>query len=938
MNIFKRSFRSFRTVSNSNFNFLRTTVFKSFLVIIAVLLTFVANAQIIPGTLESLQGQNGSARREVLTAPSANATSATAGALSQVYSATGFYTLSVDGKGFTGASSTIRVNKPNATATVQKAILMSTVTFGPAANGCVSLLGTPINWNGNATSSSAFSFNSYWADVTGIVAAQMNSAAAGISNLAITECNTSSIDGEALLVVFNDAAATEKTVIIMFGAANTSGDNFSVTLAQPINPAAPGALLDMGLGIGFSFQPSSQVSQVSVNGTRITSSAGGQDDGAPANGALITVGGIGDVNTNPANPNAGTTNPRSDDELYNILPFINNTTTSLNINTLNPSGDDNIFLAYFTLSGAAIIGEGVLLSQTNTTGLVGTPHTVKAIVKNSLGQPISNKAVTFTITSGPNSGLTPFTATTNASGEAEYTYVGAGGVGTDKIDACFNNSQSALTCSNQLSFVWTVPLCTNPVFENYTSSVQANTTATSCSSIVNYSLSVTGTPSPSVSYTFSGATTSSGTGTGSGSIFARGTTNVSVTATNTCGPAISNFTVTVTDNVNPTITCPANVAATTNNGCTATGVDLGTPITSDNCTVASVTNNAPAAFTLGTTTVTWTVTDGSGNTATCIQTVTVTDNINPTITCPANVAATTNSGCTATGVDLGTPITADNCTVASVTNNHPSTTYPLGTTIVTWTVKDGSGNTATCTQTVTVTDNVNPTITCPANRVVAPYRLTGTVVTYATPTVTDNCSVASNVRTAGLASGSVFPIGVTTVTYKVTDGSGNTATCSFTITVIDPYCDNNPNNRKVYVCHNGNTMCISVNALNTHLDHGDILGTCNPTTSIVGVVEPLAVAAQKTNAMVQMEGTDVENFKLVVGPNPSSTDFRLNVLSNTNEAVSIRIFDMSGRTLQIVNKVSKGQSVLVGSALKAGIYFAEANQGNNKVVVKLIKL
>ena len=39
------------------------------------------------------------------------------------------------------------------------------------------------------------------------------------------------------------------------------------------------------------------------------------------------------------------------------------------------------------------------------------------------------------------------------------------------------------------------------------------------------------------------------------------------------------------------------------------------------------------------------------------------------------------------------------------------------------------------------------------------------------------------------------------------------------------YC--HPNNKKVYVCHNGNTLCISVNAIQTHLDHGDELGSCD---------------------------------------------------------------------------------------------------------------
>ncbi|MBA3673669.1 MAG: family 10 glycosylhydrolase, partial [Chitinophagaceae bacterium] len=157
-----------------------------------------------------------------------------------------------------------------------------------------------------------------------------------------------------------------------------------------------------------------------------------------------------------------------------------------------------------------------------------------------------------------------------------------------------------------------------------------------------------------------------------------GTTTITWTSTDADdNTTTSTQTVTVTDNINPIITCPAPVAATTNNGCTATGVSLGTPTTSDNCSVASVTNDHPSTtYPLGTTTVIWTVTDGSGNTSTCKQTVTVTDNINPIIICPAPVAATTNNGCTATGVSIGTPTTSDNCSVASVTNDHPSTTYP----------------------------------------------------------------------------------------------------------------------------------------------------------------------------------------------------------------------------------------------------------------------
>ncbi len=264
--------------------------------------------------------------------------------------------------------------------------------------------------------------------------------------------------------------------------------------------------------------------------------------------------------------------------------------------------------------------------------------------------------------------------------------------------------------------------------------------------------------------------------------FPLGVTTVTWTVTDNSGnTATCNQTVTVTDNVNPTITCPANVVTVTNTACTATGVALGTPVTADNCGVASVTNNAPAAFPLGVTTVTWTVTDNSGNTATCNQTVTVTDNVNPTITCPANVVTVTNTACTATGVALGTPVTSDNCGVASVTNNAPAA-FPLGVTTVTWTVTDNSGNTATCNQTVTVTDNVNPTITCPANVVtVTNTACTATGVALGTPVTADNCGVASVLNNAPAA----FPLGVTTVTWTVTDNSGNTATCNQTVTVTD---------------------------------------------------------------------------------------------------------------------------------------------------------
>lgn len=81
----------------------------------------------------------------------------------------------------------------------------------------------------------------------------------------------------------------------------------------------------------------------------------------------------------------------------------------------------------------------------------------------------------------------------------------------------------------------------------------------------------------------------------------------------------------------PTINCPVDMTVAANSGCSATNVNLGTPVAGDNCGVASVTNDAPAGYPLGLTLVTWTVTDRSGKSASCVQRVVVLDGTPPEI-------------------------------------------------------------------------------------------------------------------------------------------------------------------------------------------------------------------------------------------------------------------------------------------------------------------
>jgi hypothetical protein len=86
-------------------------------------------------------------------------------------------------------------------------------------------------------------------------------------------------------------------------------------------------------------------------------------------------------------------------------------------------------------------------------------------------------------------------------------------------------------------------------------------------------------------------------------------------------------------------------------------------------------------------------------------TYTVDDTEPPTITCPDNVTVFMNDGCTAINVDLGTPDVADNCTANPAYSNDAVEPFAEGTTIVTWTVEDCAGNSATCEQLVTVLRN-----------------------------------------------------------------------------------------------------------------------------------------------------------------------------------------------------------------------------------------
>jgi YVTN family beta-propeller protein len=257
--------------------------------------------------------------------------------------------------------------------------------------------------------------------------------------------------------------------------------------------------------------------------------------------------------------------------------------------------------------------------------------------------------------------------------------------------------------------------------------------------------------------------------------------------------------------------------------CSAT-VNVAQPEASDNCagvTVAGVRgDNQPLAapYPVGTTTITWTATDAAGNTATATQSVIVADNTPPVVTPPANVSVSAAADSCSASVNPGTATFGDNCaggSVAGVRSDHLvlSAPYPVGTTTITWTATDASGNAASATQTVAVTDAQPPGVTAPT---ASPSGLWPPNHTMRDVTVsydaTDNCggvtcvisSVTSNEPVNGTGDGDTAPDWlivdghhvrlraeragggsgrVYTITVRCTDDAGNATAKTVTVTV-----------------------------------------------------------------------------------------------------------------------------------------------------------
>lgn len=273
----------------------------------------------------------------------------------------------------------------------------------------------------------------------------------------------------------------------------------------------------------------------------------------------------------------------------------------------------------------------------------------------------------------------------------------------------------------------------------------------------------------------------------SGSRFPMGTTTVTCTASDISGNAASrSFPVDVKDTVPPTLTVPGDltVEATQAGGAL---VDYSVTAT-DNAPGDVTTSCTPASgglFALGTTTVNCTATDVAANVTERSFKVLVQDTTAPAINAPDSVRAETHKLASArvkysvSAADLVDGAVAVSCTPAS------NSFFAIGTTTVSCTAVDRAGNRTSDSFDVTLVyvDTTAPVLTVPGTQNVEATQAGGAAVSYTVSAIDEYDGPVA--ATCAPASGSLFPVGQTTVSCSARDSSNNVSTRSFRVNVRD---------------------------------------------------------------------------------------------------------------------------------------------------------
>ncbi|MFG4003100.1 T9SS type B sorting domain-containing protein [Flavobacterium aquidurense] len=267
-----------------------------------------------------------------------------------------------------------------------------------------------------------------------------------------------------------------------------------------------------------------------------------------------------------------------------------------------------------------------------------------------------------------------------------------------------------------------------------------------------------------------------------------GANTVTLTVADVNGNSVSGTAVvTVKDLAVPTVITQNITVQLDATGSTAVIPALINNGSTDNCSIAAMTLDKTTfdCSNIGANTVTLTVTDVNGNSASNTATVTVEDKINPIVVTQniiIELDATGNAVLTAAQINNGS---TDNCEIATMTLDK--TTFDcsnIGDNNLTLNLIDKSGNSAFGTAVVTVKDLTAPTVV--SKNITVQLDATGNAAII--PALinngsTDNCAIAT--MTLDKTTFDCSNIGDNTVILTVTDVNGNSASKTATVTVED---------------------------------------------------------------------------------------------------------------------------------------------------------
>eukprot|EP00057_Strongylocentrotus_purpuratus_P028659 XP_011683133.1 PREDICTED: uncharacterized protein LOC578978 isoform X8 [Strongylocentrotus purpuratus] len=440
-----------------------------------------------------------------------------------------------------------------------------------------------------------------------------------------------------------------------------------------------------------------------------------------------------------------------------------------------------------------------------------------------------------------------------------------------------------------------------------------------------------------------------------GDSFPVGTTLVVYTFSDDSGnTALCSFTVTVEATVDVTAPiindCPTDITVQTTLGGTAVALTWTEPTATDNSgSVSSTSSSSPGdSFPVGTTLVVYTFSDDSGNTALCSFTVTVeaTVDVNAPIIndCPTDITVQTTLGGAAVALTWTEPTaTDDSGSVSSTSSSSPGDSFPVGTTLVVYTFSDDSGNTALCSFTVTVEATVDVTAPiindCPTD-ITVQTTLGGTAValTWTEPTATDDSGSVSS--TSSSSPGDSFPVGTTLIVYTFSDDSGNSAVCSFTVTVeatIDvtaPVINNCPEDITIQTALGDTAVAVTWTEPTAVDDSGAVTSSSSSipgdsfpvgTTTVVYTFSDDSANSAVCSFSITVEAT-IDNTPPVISGCPSS--ITVNSVSDNNQ-VSVTWLeptatDNSGQIPTVVSSRSPGDMFPIGSTV-VGYTFVDGN-------------